>query len=48
MPTHNIIVGQKINPAKAQRARELRRRMTTEEKMLWRKNGIIRRPMSLT
>ena len=34
MPKDNII-GQKINPAKAQRARELRRRMTPEEKMLW-------------
>ena len=35
MPTHNIIIGQKINPAKAARARELRRRMTPEEKALW-------------
>ena len=35
MPKNNIIVGQKIDPAKAQRARELRRQMTSEEKALW-------------
>ena len=35
MPRSNIIIGQRIDPAKAQRARELRRRMTTEEKALW-------------
>lgn len=35
MPVKNIVIGQKIQPAKAQRARELRRRMTPEEKILW-------------
>ncbi|QSJ16475.1 DUF559 domain-containing protein [Nostoc sp. UHCC 0702] len=31
----NIIVGQKINSVKVQRAKELRRQMTPEEKILW-------------
>jgi very-short-patch-repair endonuclease len=31
----NIIVGQKIDKEKLQRARELRKRMTPEEKILW-------------
>jgi very-short-patch-repair endonuclease len=31
----NIIPGQKINPAKLQRARELRREMTPAERILW-------------
>lgn len=35
MPARNIVIGQKINPAKAQRARELRRNMTPAEKILW-------------
>jgi len=35
MPIKNIIPGQKINPEKLQRARELRREMTPAEKMLW-------------
>jgi very-short-patch-repair endonuclease len=35
MPAKNIVIGQKINPAKAERARQLRRRMTPEEKILW-------------
>jgi very-short-patch-repair endonuclease len=35
MPNQPIITGQKINPAKLQRARELRRSMTPAEKQLW-------------
>ena len=31
----NIIIGQKVNPAKIQRALELRRKMTPEEQILW-------------
>ncbi|GAB1538177.1 endonuclease domain-containing protein [Scytonema sp. NUACC21] len=33
--THNIVIGQKVNSAKLQRAKELRREMTPEEKILW-------------
>jgi very-short-patch-repair endonuclease len=33
--TGNIIIGQKINPVKKERSRELRREMTPEEKILW-------------
>jgi len=32
----NIVVGQKVEKKKLQRAKELRRRMTAEEKILWR------------
>ena len=35
MPVKNIIPGQKIEPAKLQRARELRRDMTPAERILW-------------
>jgi very-short-patch-repair endonuclease len=35
MPVQNIIPGQKINLEKLERARELRRGMTSAEKMLW-------------
>jgi len=35
MPARNIVIGQKVDPVKAQRARELRRAMTPEEKPLW-------------
>ena len=35
MPIKNIIPGQKIDPAKLQRARELRREMTPVERTLW-------------
>ena len=35
MPPKNIVVGQNIDPEKAQRARELRRSMTAAEKLLW-------------
>ncbi len=35
MPVKNIVVGQKIARAKAQRARELRREMTAAEARLW-------------
>ncbi len=35
MPAHNIVIGQKVNPAKIQRARELRQSMTETEKILW-------------
>ncbi|MFN6565968.1 endonuclease domain-containing protein [Dendronalium sp. ChiSLP03b] len=31
----NIVIGQKLNPIKVQRAKELRRQMTPEEKILW-------------
>jgi very-short-patch-repair endonuclease len=31
----NIVIGQKIEPVKKQRARELRREMTPEERLLW-------------
>jgi very-short-patch-repair endonuclease len=33
--THNIVIGQKVTPIKIQRAKELRRQMTQEEKILW-------------
>ena len=33
--THNIVIGQKVTPVKIQRAKELRRQMTQEEKILW-------------
>jgi very-short-patch-repair endonuclease len=41
MPAHNVIVGQvivgqRIDPAKVERAKELRRQMTPEERILWR------------
>jgi very-short-patch-repair endonuclease len=35
VPIKNIIPGQKINPEKLHRARELRHEMTPAEKMLW-------------
>ena len=35
MPAKNIVVGQKVDPVKIQRAKELRRNMTTEEIALW-------------
>jgi very-short-patch-repair endonuclease len=35
MPVKNIVTGQKVMPAKLQRARELRQVMTAEEKILW-------------
>ena len=35
MPVLNIIPGQKINPEKLERARALRRELTSAEKMLW-------------
>jgi len=35
MPVQNIIPGHKINPEKLERARELRREMTSAEKILW-------------
>ncbi len=33
--TNNIVIGQKVTSTKIQRAKELRRQMTTEEKILW-------------
>ncbi len=33
--TDNIVIGQKVTPVKVQRAKELRRQMTQEEKILW-------------
>jgi very-short-patch-repair endonuclease len=35
MNRHNIVVGQKVDEAKLLRARELRRDMTDEERLLW-------------
>jgi very-short-patch-repair endonuclease len=35
MPVKNIVTGQKVKPAKLQRARELRQDMTAEENILW-------------
>ena len=35
MGAKNIIVGQKVDEVKAQRAKELRQEMTDEEKVLW-------------
>ena len=35
MKTDHIIIGQKINPAKREQAKQLRREMTPEEKKLW-------------
>ena len=32
----NIVIGQKVDPAKVERARELRRQMTNAERVLWR------------
>jgi very-short-patch-repair endonuclease len=31
----NIVIGQKISSSKIERAKELRRQMTKEEKILW-------------
>lgn len=33
--THNIVIGQKVTSTKVRRAKELRRQMTPEEKILW-------------
>jgi very-short-patch-repair endonuclease len=35
MPPKNIVIGQKLDPKQAARARELRRKMTNAERMLW-------------
>lgn len=35
MPAKNIVIGQKVNPAKVQRAKELRSQMTEAEIILW-------------
>jgi very-short-patch-repair endonuclease len=35
LPSRNIVRGQKINPAKITRARELRQAMTPAERLLW-------------
>ena len=35
MRNRNIVIGQKVDRAKVQRAKELRREMTPEEKILW-------------
>ena len=35
MPARNIVIGQRVNRVKAQRAKELRRQMTAGEKLLW-------------
>jgi very-short-patch-repair endonuclease len=35
MRSRNIVIGQRVDGAKVERARELRRQMTPEEKLLW-------------
>ncbi len=35
MPRRNIIIGQSVDPVKADRARQLRRELTEEERILW-------------
>ena len=35
MKPRNIIIGQKVSPDKIQRAKELRQKMTSAEKILW-------------
>ncbi len=35
MPARNIVIGQKVDANKVERARELRSQMTPEEKILW-------------
>jgi very-short-patch-repair endonuclease len=35
MRVPNIVIGQQVDPAKLERARELRKRMTPEERLLW-------------
>ena len=35
MPAKNIVIGQKVNPVKVQRAKDLRREMTDAERVLW-------------
>ena len=35
MPPKNIVIGQKVDPKKAARARELRHKMTDAENILW-------------
>ena len=37
MPVHNIVIGQKVSRELHERARELRRNMTSTEKILWEK-----------
>ena len=35
MPARNIVIGQRVDQVKVQRAKELRRQMTKEERILW-------------
>jgi len=35
MPVRNIVIGQRVDQVKVQRAKELRRQMTKEERILW-------------
>jgi very-short-patch-repair endonuclease len=35
MPPRNIVIGQRVDAVKVQRAKELRRKMTPEERILW-------------
>jgi len=35
MPPRNVVIGQRVDPAKVQRAKQLRRQMTKEETALW-------------
>jgi very-short-patch-repair endonuclease len=35
MPPHNVVIGQKVDPVKVERAKELRRQMTPDARTLW-------------
>ncbi len=35
MPAKNIVIGQRVDPAKVERSKELRREMTPAERILW-------------
>ena len=35
MPSRNIVIGQKVDQAKVERAKELRKNLTPEERILW-------------
>ena len=35
MPAQNIVIGQRVDPAKVERSKELRREMTPAERILW-------------
>ena len=41
MPAKNIVIGQRVNPDKVERAKELRRALTPAERLLWQRCGPI-------